>query len=100
METHFQARQTHNPKTTKQVYDQFIEKSTREGNLEKNTKFCSRISIFIIQASNKKVLLGMILEVGKILWSVWTSNIVDGLILVEPDILMANVFVQHALVHK
>ena len=53
-----------------------------------------------IQASNKKVLLGMILEVGKILWSVWTSNIVDGLILVEPDILMANVFVQHALVHK
>ena len=38
METHFQARQTHNPKITKQVYEQFIEKSTREGNLEKNTK--------------------------------------------------------------
>ena len=71
METHFQARQTHNPIT----------------------------GISIFKPPRKKVLQ----DIGgrqDTLVRMDIKYIVDGLILVEPDILMANVFVQHALVHK
>ena len=73
-------------------------KRVQFGKEHRDQNFCSGISIFTPPI--KSIVRQDIGGWQNTLVRMDIKYIVDGLILVEPDILMANVFVQHALVHK